>query len=144
MTPEPPHSRQTSSAGATLTVLSPAQAWQAVERQQAILVDVRTWEEQVFVGVVPKSIHVPWALGPAMLPNPNFLHELSALAPRTSHLIFLCRAGHLSAAAAQVAHRAGWNQVSYVQGGFEGPLDEHQHRGTLSGWRLAGTPWTQS
>ena len=28
--------------------------------------------------------------------------------------------------------------------GFEGPLDENHHRGTISGWRMEGLPWEQS
>jgi hypothetical protein len=27
--------------------------------------------------------------------------------------------------------------------GFEGPLDDAHHRGTVSGWRMEGLPWEQ-
>ena len=28
--------------------------------------------------------------------------------------------------------------------GFEGPLDDDYHRGTVGGWRHRGLPWQQS
>ena len=34
--------------------------------------------------------------------------------------------------------RAGFAEVYNVLEGFEGPLDENRHRGTLGGWRNAG------
>jgi hypothetical protein len=34
--------------------------------------------------------------------------------------------------------------VINVGEGFEGPLDENYHRGTLGGWRSHGLPWQQN
>ena len=38
----------------------------------------------------------------------------------------------------------GFTQVSHVASGFEGDLDENDHRGNLNGWRHDGMPWSQS
>ncbi len=32
---------------------------------------------------------------------------------------------------------------TYVEGGFEGPLDENNHRGRVEGWKARGLPWVQ-
>ena len=40
--------------------------------------------------------------------------------------------------------KAGFGDIYHVQDGFEGPLDEKHHRGTISGWRHEGLPWEQS
>ena len=53
-------------------VVSPVDAWALVQRGEAVLVDVRTNEERVFVGYVPGSVHVPWATGTALTRNPRF------------------------------------------------------------------------
>lgn len=123
--------------------LDPAQAWDIFRSGRAELVDVRTGEERVFVGRVPGSLHVPWALGPAMLPNPDFVSELRRLVPPAIPLILLCRSGLRSAAAAQTLLAGGWHWVATVAHGFEGPLDAHQQRGRLGGWRQSGLPWVQ-
>ena len=34
--------------------------------------------------------------------------------------------------------------VINVSEGFEGPLDDNYHRGTLGGWRFHGLPWQQN
>ena len=39
--------------------------------------------------------------------------------------------------------RAGFKEVYNVLDGFEGPLDDEHHRGTLGGWRMEGLPWEQ-
>jgi rhodanese-related sulfurtransferase len=40
--------------------------------------------------------------------------------------------------------KAGFSDIYHVHDGFEGPLDEKHHRGTLSGWRHEGLAWEQS
>jgi rhodanese-related sulfurtransferase len=58
-------------------------------------------------------------------------------------VLFLCRSGVRSAAAAEAAARAGYAHAYNVTEGFEGPLDADGHRG-VSGWKAAGLPWRQS
>lgn len=134
-------------AGAALPyagVVDPGAAWALVVSGQAVLVDVRTHEERVFVGYVPNSVHVPWATGTALTRNPRFARELEAkLGGKDKVALLLCRSGNRSALAAEVAAKAGLPFVFSVAEGFEGHLDQHEHRNNLNGWRLHGLPWVQ-
>jgi len=123
--------------------LGPEEAWQLVERGDAILVDVRTAEEHKFVGHVPGSYHVAWQTGAALIKNPRFLKELEQKAPKTANILLLCRSAKRSALAAEAAAKAGFANVFNVLEGFEGDKDDHQQRGIAGGWRLRGLPWQQ-
>ena len=124
--------------------VSPPAAWALVSSGQAVLVDVRSNEERVFVGYVPGSVHVPWATGTALTRNPRFVRELEAkLGGRDKVALLLCRSGKRSALAAEAAARAGASNVFNVLEGFEGDLDENNQRGRLNGWRTHGLPWVQ-
>jgi len=123
--------------------LTPGDAWQLLEQQALVLVDVRTSEERKFVGYVPDSLHVPWQIGTALQTNPRFVRELEAKVSKDSVVALLCRSGGRSAAAAAAATRAGFKHVYNVVEGFEGELDAHRHRGNRSGWRFSALPWVQ-
>ena len=77
--------------------------------------------------------------------------ELKALGVQLDDdLYFICRSGSRSLAAAKAMAEAGYRSCHNVSGGFEGPLDDLRHRGTLQ-WmesvrsslaaRLVGKPW---
>ena len=124
--------------------ISPPAAWALVSSGQAVLVDVRSNEERVFVGYVPGSVHVPWATGTALTRNPRFVRELEAkLGGRDKVALLLCRSGKRSALAAEAAARAGASLVFNVLEGFEGEIDARQQRGKADGWRFHGLPWVQ-
>lgn len=124
--------------------VGPQDAWALVSAGQAVLVDVRSNEERVFVGYVPGSVHVPWATGTALNRNPRFARELEAkLGGKDRIVLLLCRSGKRSALAAEAASKAGLSLVFNVAEGFEGELDEHHQRGRLDGWRRHGLPWVQ-
>ena len=126
--------------------IPPQEAWQLIEQGLALLVDVRTAEERKFVGHVPDSAHVPWATGTALSRNPRFVRELTALLarqPQPAIALLLCRSGKRSTLAAQEAAKAGLAHVFNISEGFEGELDEAQHRGKGDGWRFHGLPWVQ-
>jgi rhodanese-related sulfurtransferase len=55
----------------------------------------------------------------------------------------ICRSGHRSVDAGLALEQAGFKEVYNVLEGFEGPLDDDHHRGSLSGWRKEGLPWEQ-
>jgi len=122
--------------------LTPAEA-HVLLQAGAKLVDVRTKPELVYVGRVPGSVLVEWQTYPGSAPNPEFLAQLSESVEPGDTLMFLCRSGVRSHAAAAVAAEAGWRDSYNVLEGFEGDRDAAQHRGTLSGWRKAGLPWVQ-
>jgi rhodanese-related sulfurtransferase len=123
--------------------LTPLQAWQVLQAGEAVLVDVRTNEERVFVGHVPGSVHVAWATGTSLTRNPRFVRELEAKVPKHQAVLLLCRSGKRSALAATAATQAGFTQVFNVLEGFEGDLDEHGQRGQVNGWRSHALPWVQ-
>jgi len=124
--------------------VAPPVAWALVKSGKAVLVDVRSNEERVFVGYVPGSVHVPWATGTALTRNPRFVRELEAkLGGKDKVAVLLCRSGNRSALAAQAATKAGLALVFNVLEGFEGELDGDSQRGRLNGWRHHGLPWVQ-
>ena len=121
----------------------PELAWRLFKAKQALLVDVRTPEELSYVGRVPGAKHVVWAHGVAQVRNPRFLEELEAKVPKDAVVMFLCRSGKRSSAAAEAAAGAGYAHAFNVLEGFEGDLDEHHRRGQVDGWRYHGLPWVQ-
>lgn len=124
------------------------------------LVDVRTRAEWAFVGLpdltgLGKQVWpVEWASFPAMAQNPAFIEEVEALAERDGgampkRLLFICRSGARSMAAAQAvaAAHAGSGaplECLNVAEGFEGDLDAEGHRGRVNGWKVRGLPWRQN
>lgn len=125
--------------------LLPAEAYQLLrEQSNAVLVDVRSRAEWDFVGRVPGAVEIEWKSYPGMLPNAQFLEQLSARVPKDAVAMFVCRSGGRSHETAMVAKRAGFISCFNVLEGFEGDRDSAGHRNSLGGWRAAGLPWTQS
>ena len=132
--------------------ISPRQAWEMLKSDpKAVLVDVRTPPEWAYVGqpdlagVGKQPINLQWQVFPAMNVNPDFAKSLKAqgIAP-DSKLLFLCRSGVRSLAAAQLMAAEGFAESYNIAGGFEGPHDANRHRGTTAGWKAEGLPWSQS
>lgn len=122
--------------------LTPAEAYSLMQAG-AKLVDVRTVPELVYVGRVPGGVLVEWATYPHNARNPQFLEQLAQAAKPEDTLLFLCRSGQRSHAAAAVATQAGYQDSYNILEGFEGDRDPAQQRGHLNGWRKAGLPWVQ-
>ena len=122
--------------------LLPAEAHQLMQAG-AKLVDVRTQPELLYVGKVPGAAAIEWQTYPGNKPNSEFLGQLAAVAPKEQPVMFLCRSGARSHAAAQAAMQAGWKETYNILEGFEGDKDAQEHRNTVGGWRKAGLPWTQ-
>ena len=123
--------------------LLPTEAHQLM-KAGAKLVDVRTKPEVLYVGRVPGAATVEWQTYPGNRPNPEFIGELAAAVGKDEPVMFLCRSGARSHAAAEAAMRAGWKETYNILEGFEGDKDAQEHRNTVGGWRKAGRPWTQS
>ena len=123
--------------------LLPAEA-HALMQAGARLVDVRTKPELLYVGRVPGAAAVEWQSYPGNRENPEFIAELAAIVRKDEPVMFLCRSGARSHAAADAARRAGWQETYNVLEGFEGDKDAEQHRNTVGGWRKAGLPWIQT
>jgi len=131
--------------------IAPKEAWQLMESEpHAVLVDVRTEPEWAFVGVPDLSalgrrpLMLSWQLFPSMQRNPDFETALAAEGlGRSQAMLFLCRSGSRSAAAAAAMTQAGFTRCYNVAGGFEGDRDATGHRGTVNGWKVDGLPWIQ-
>ena len=132
--------------------ISPRQAWEMLKSDpKVVLVDVRTPPEWAYVGqpdlasVGKQAINLQWQVFPAMNVNPEFAATLKAqgVTPQNK-LLFLCRSGVRSLAAAQLMAGQGFAESYNIAGGFEGPPDANRHRGTTAGWKADGLPWFQS
>jgi rhodanese-related sulfurtransferase len=131
--------------------VSPEQAWAILsEDKDAVLVDVRTHAEWSYVGLPtldslgkePKRIS--WQIFPAMAVNDGFAAAVAeAGVPKDAPILLLCRSGVRSKAAAEKLTAEGYTKAMNIAGGFEGNPDPAGHRGTLSGWKVAGLPWRQ-
>jgi rhodanese-related sulfurtransferase len=126
--------------------LTPLQCWDLLQQNPAaVLVDVRTKMEHLFVGHPPGAIHIPWKEAPDWQLNSNFVSEISHNIPdRSVPVLLLCRSGQRSLDAAKALEAVGYEHLINIVDGFEGPLDANKQRGKLGGWRFSGLPWQQS
>jgi rhodanese-related sulfurtransferase len=125
--------------------LLPAEAYELLQMAPgAKLIDVRTKAEWDFVGRVPGSIPIEWQSYPNSEPNPAFLDQLKAHIEKDALVMFLCRSGARSHAAASAAEQAGFAHSYNILQGFEGDKDAQGHRASVGGWQFARLPWTQS
>ena len=131
--------------------ITPTQAWRLLsEDRKAMLIDVRTPAEWNYVGVPDLSsvgkqpLMVPWLFFPSMELNEQFATQLeSAGLDRDAPLLFICRSGARSRAAAIAMTSRGFAKCYNVASGFEGDQDRARHRGIVSGWKVEGLPWLQ-
>jgi len=132
--------------------VSPSVALQILgENKAAVLIDVRTRAEWAYVGlpeltsIGKEPALLEWQVFPSMQVNPEFVTALgAAIADKDTPLLFLCRSGVRSAAAAKAMTAAGFSTCLNVSDGFEGPMDAQGKRGSQAGWKAAGLPWRQS
>jgi rhodanese-related sulfurtransferase len=135
------------------------QAWEALAADpSAVLIDVRTQVEWQLIGqpdlssisggsISREPLYLQWVTMQGM--NENFIDELkAALQERDveadTPLYFMCQSGGRSKMSAMQCTELGYSQCFNVAEGFEGDLDEQQHRNSVSGWKVSGLPWTQS
>jgi len=136
--------------------LPPSEAWKLLQKDpSAQLIDVRTGAEWSYVGLpdlsnLARETHrIEWQQFPGMGANPDFVAQAKQALQHVrtnldTPLLFLCRSGARSRAAAIAMTRAGYLRAFNVAGGFEGDLDGDGHRGTQNGWKASGLPWRQT
>lgn len=136
--------------------VSPDEAFERLrDEADCTLVDVRTNAEWAFVGrpdlgfCDKAPLLVEWQRYPDMAVNETFVTEveagLSALPSQEDKdrcVLFLCRSGVRSVAAARAMTAQGYTKSFNVMQGFEGGLDDEGHRG-VGGWKAQGLPWSQ-
>jgi len=145
-----------SGAGGYAGDLSVIEAYRVLEADKsAVLVDVRTRAEWAYVGAPDLSainkepIFIEWQEYPSMRVAADFAARLRELIGRvgggaSTPILFLCRSGARSQAAAIALTAAGQQQCFNIAGGFEGGLDDQHRRGSVNGWKAEGLPWAQS
>lgn len=133
--------------------LTPKQAFELLQDDpRAVLVDIRSTMEYLFVGHPAGAVHIPWIDEPDWTVNPHFVTDVRKLMlggvvcepdDGCAPVVLICRSGKRSKEAGKALLDAGLSRVFHVDEGFEGELDEHHHRGTTGGWRFHDLPWEQ-
>ena len=134
-----------------VTQVSAAEAWRVLDDEpEAMVIDVRTRPEWMLVGVPDLSqlgrepVFIEWQSFPTMAQNADFAAEVEAAGAATDMpLLFLCRSGNRSDAAARMMAARGYARCYNIRDGFEGDHDPAGHRGSVNGWKVADLPWTQ-
>lgn len=117
--------------------LTPKQAWQKIESQKTILVDVRTEQELPDAGKPDvtetggESVLISWRLSPDYEANPHFIDQLKQVAKPEDTLLFMCKLGGRSYEATQAAMEAGFSDCANITGGMDGE----------QGWKASDLPW---
>ncbi len=107
--------------------VDPEEAQQAVEQENAVLVDIRSDNQRAQDGVIPGAVHHPrnvleWRLDPeSEAPDPELSKDLDR------RVILVCNEGYQSSLAAAVAQELGFANATDLVGGFQA-------------WRAAGLP----
>ncbi|OGI40219.1 MAG: sulfurtransferase [Candidatus Muproteobacteria bacterium RBG_16_62_13] len=140
-------------ADARVDSLTPKQAFELLrEEPRAVLVDVRSHMEFLFVGHPAGAINIPWIDEPDWKINPDFAREVRRLllGGTVAHgdiqgapVVLICRSGKRSLDAGELLLREGFTRVYNVLEGFEGDLDDQHHRSATGGWRFHNLPWEQ-
>jgi rhodanese-related sulfurtransferase len=121
--------------------LTPQEAFEVLQQQAYILVDVRSKAELDLVGRIPGAMHIEWAFYPGMVANPEFASQLQAQIDKNQAIVFMCRTGGRSHNAAVVASGLGYKAYNMLEG-FEGEANAEKQRTLINGWKHAGLPWS--
>lgn len=130
------------------------EAWAELARNPAaLLVDVRTPVEWSLIGKPDLSsidrdpLYLDWVGCQGKEPGfrTRLQTELERLnIDRDAPVFFMCQSGGRSKVAAIDCTALGYTAAHNIAEGFEGELDEQQHRNSISGWKVAGLPWRQA
>ena len=133
--------------------ISPKSAAQLLhDDPRAILVDIRSSMEYLFVGHPVGAVHLPWIDAPDWEINPHFVAEVRKLMlggavcdveDGCAPIVLICRSGKRSLEAGKVLLAAGLSNIFHIDEGFEGELNDVHQRSSIGGWRFHGLPWEQ-
>jgi len=140
-------------ASNTVSTVSAKQAYHLInEDPRALLIDVRSNMEFLFIGHPTEAISIPWIDEPDWVINPNFAADVRKLllgglehdsAGHNVPIFLICRSGKRSMEAGKLLLSEGFHDVYNIADGFEGELNAEHQRSTLAGWRFEGLPWSQ-
>jgi rhodanese-related sulfurtransferase len=136
-----------------------AGAKKLLDEKKAVIVDVRTPEELLFVGHTGVAGNIPFKIWKGefvqkdgkteakLLDNENFVKEVQKKFKPDDTIILMCRSGQRSAAAANALAKAEFKKVYSMVDGFEGDTAKdgpNKGKRVVNGWKNAGNPWTYS
>ena len=121
--------------------LTPQEAFEVLQQQDYVLVDVRSKAELDLVGRISNAIHIEWAFYPGMVANTEFAKQLQTQVDQATPIVFMCRTGGRSHNAAIVANGLGYKAYNMLEG-FEGDANAEKQRTLINGWKHAGLPWS--
>lgn len=130
---------------AQLKHLNPIEAHEFLDNNpRAVLVDIRSTMEHLFVGHPKGSIHISWMDEPEWTVDPHFVTRIRELMlGGEAPVVLICRSGKRSVEAGDLLIESGFGDVYNVLEGFEGDLDAEHQRSQTGGWRYHGLPWEQ-
>lgn len=153
--PEPIKEKQTS-LGLYVTAKEAYEMWKADTAKIKIL-DVRTFEEYIFIGHAPMAWNIPLAVQThawestkkqfAMKPNPDFVNQVKEKFKRSDTILVTCRSGGRSAMAVNALAAAGFKNIYNITDGMEGdiikdPENVFEGQRMMNGWKNSGCPMT--
>jgi rhodanese-related sulfurtransferase len=97
--------------------LSAAEAIALCGRSGVTLVDLRETSEREKHGVIPGSLHTPYAELRGSVGAGGMLHELAAATGK--RIVFYCAYGERSAMAVAAAQEAGITSARHIEGGID-------------------------
>lgn len=142
--------------------------WKADPKRVNIL-DVRTFEEYIFVGHAEMSRNIPFLFpkfelpagnkaqsappsggpppGCSGVPNPDFVSTVKGLFTPTDTILVMCSTGGRGAMAVNQLAKAGFVNVYNIINGLEGdrvddPGSVYHGKHMRNGWKNCGLPWT--
>ena len=135
-----------------LVGLSPKAAWDLIQEDpRALLIDIRSSMEFLFVGHPVGAVHIHWIDEPDWDINPHFTADIRKLMlggvvcdteEGCAPILLICRSGKRSKEAGEQLLKDGLKRVYHIDEGFEGELNDHHQRSTINGWRFHGLPWS--
>ncbi|MFV2060286.1 MAG: rhodanese-like domain-containing protein [Gammaproteobacteria bacterium] len=140
-------------ATSNVKTISAKQAHQIIlDNPKALMIDVRSHMEFLFIGHPTGAINIAWIDEPDWIINPRFVAEIrQTILGGMSHidsiesapLILICRSGKRSLEAGELLVKEGFHNIYNVDEGFEGELNDEHKRSSLAGWRYDKLPWEQ-
>lgn len=143
--------------------VTPQQAWEMsqADPEHVHILDVRTFEEYIFVGHVETAKNVPVVFprydpeGPSMPGrppgcsgelNPDFVAKVKEAVGPGDTILVMCATGGRAAMAVHLLAQAGLANVYNIVNGLEGdrvddPGSVYHGKHMRNGWKNAGLPW---
>ena len=122
--------------------LTPPEAHQLLqENPRAVLIDIRSTMEHLFVGHPKGAVHISWVDEPDWTVNPQFVTRVRELmlggavdsGNGAAPVVLICRSGRRSIGAGNLLIESSYDEIFHIRDGFEGELDGDHHRNAVGG-----------